>query len=471
MEPIDAGAEIDSGADSGRADACAERDSGVSGTAVSVTAHPTSPGHVIASDFIGLSYETSALIQTTPGNQLDPIDPVTRQLMKNLAPSSLRFGGNSVDTLCGWTREVRTASTDTCKLTSTEIDAGVSLARAVGYQILWSIDLESGDAGLDADQVAYLYGAASDVVQQIAIGNEPNLYGWTTAAFLSSWLGFKSAIVPEIPGARFAGWDATQGGLGNWTPKVADSLGDGIQLLTSHFYALEGISSPTSLDLLSPDMVGKEQSKASQLLQLAQSHSIPSWRMSETGAGNGGSVPSSISNTFAAALWAVDYMFLMAQYQAAGVNFHCGRGGAFPPGPLQEIKGAIQAQPVYFGLLLFRQAAKGQWVPLDLTTHGLNLTTYGTVDSSGTLRITVINKDPSNAAVLTIAPGAKFKTVQSMRLTAPSVSSTDGILLAGASIASDGTWFPTKIESEPMTNESFTTDVPAASAVLVTFAD
>ena len=70
-------------------------------TPVTIGARPETPGNTIPRDFIGLSFETSLLTNATAfpaGNS------VFRRMIAQIGPGLLRFGGNSVDRLTGWTR-------------------------------------------------------------------------------------------------------------------------------------------------------------------------------------------------------------------------------------------------------------------------------------------------------------------------------------------------------------------------------
>lgn len=89
-------------------------------------------------------------------------------------------------------------------------------------------------------------------------------------------------------------------------------------------------------------------------------------------------------------------------------------------------------------------------------------------DADGTLRVVLVNKDLTKPVVATVAFGSKATQAEAIRLTAPEVTSTEGITLAGAAVAPDGTWTPQPGEVVPCTEGSCEVSVPIASAVLLT---
>lgn len=453
-------------------------------TPVTITANPSAPGYTIPTYYQGLSYEINSGMPCNPGWQLDPSDPVTQQLMKNLAPAEFRIGGNSVDQLTGgWTRSPRTGCTDTDVLHSSDVDTLMQLARDVGWRVLWSENLQTGTSSSDADQADYVMATASDVVDGIAIGNEPQYYpNQTPSSFQSQWQPFYNDVVGSAPSAKIYGWDTTDLAItttqtsGTFLqPVLSSPLGGEINFLGSHLYSTLYLSRsglPIGIsDLLNSTTLADEQSNGSALLNLAQSRNIP-YRMTETDAltGSDSDANPGVVNVFANSLWTVDYSFIMAQQQAAGLNFHCGAGGGFPAAPIGETSSAVHANPGYYGMLMFKYAAQGRLVPLTVNTNGVNLTSYATLDSLGALRVTIINKDQANNAAVTITPGSGYTTVTGgMWLQAPSVTSSTGITLGGASVAADGTWAPTQTLSGAVSNGTYDIAVPAASAVFVAF--
>jgi uncharacterized protein (TIGR03437 family) len=444
--------------------------------AVTITAHPESPGTAIPSDFIGLSFETGSLTSATG---FPAENHVFQRMVAQVGPGLLRFGGNSVDKLTGWMRGQRALSTPASVITSSDADRAFAFARAAGWRALFSLNLGQGDPDTDADEADYVYHSASDVLSGFEIGNEPDLYhsnglrpaAYTVNDYMAEWQKYAGAIQVKVPVAVLTG-SAAAGSITTWTSTFASQLGSRIALLTQHLYPLAPTSvNPNASNVASiPHILGTaarqtEDTDGSQLQQIAQGQKIP-WRMAETNSCyNGGET--GVSNVFASALWGVDYMFTLAGRGSSGVNFHGGGTGTYTPIAVTSTQAT--ARPLYYALLMFRAAGRGRLVPLSVSTNGVNLTAYGALGDDGALRLTVINKDMTEDAAVSIAPGAGYATALAMRLAAPAVDSTTGVTLGGASVQADGSWLPAELEIVSSSGGVFLTTVHATSAILVSF--
>ena len=446
-------------------------------TTVAIAAHPESPGIAMAHDFIGLSFESGSL---TTATGFPAENPVLQRMVAQVGPGLLRFGGNSVDKLTGWLRGPRVPSTPASIIAASDVDRAFAFARAVGWRVLFSLALGQGDPATDADEADYVYHSASDVLSGFEIGNEPDLFHsnglrpatYTVNDYMAEWRTYADAIRNKVPAAVLTG-SAAAGSITTWTTTFASQLGSRIALLTQHLYPLaptSAVSSTASNVASIPHILGSaahqtEDTDGSQLQQIAQGQKIP-WRMAETNSCyNGGE--KGVSDVFASALWGVDYMFTLAGRNSAGVNFHGGGTGTYTPIAVTATQAT--ARPLYYALLLFRAAARGRVVPVTVTANGVNLTAYGALDDDGTLRVTVIDKDMTQDAAVSIAPGAGYTAALAMRLTAPAVDSTTGVTLGAASVQADGSWLPAELENLPSSGGAFLTTVRAASAVLAVF--
>jgi uncharacterized protein (TIGR03437 family) len=446
-------------------------------TTVAIVAHPESPGIAIPRDFIGLSFETGSL---TTATGFPAENPVLQRMVAQVGPGLLRFGGNSVDKLTGWLRGPRTPSTSTSVIASSDADRAFAFARTVGWRVLFSLALGQGDPATDADEADYVYGSAGDVLSGLEIGNEPDLYHsnglrattYTVNNYIAEWQTYADAIRARVPAAVLTG-SAAAGSITTWTTTFASQLGSRIALLTQHLYPLaptSAVSSTASNVASIPHILGAtarqtEDTDGGQLQQIAAGQRIP-WRMAETNSCYSGG-ETGVSNVFASALWGVDYMFTLAGRNAAGVNFHGGGTGTYTPIAVTTTQAT--ARPLYYALLLFRAAARGRVVPVTVSTTSVNLTAYGALDDDGTLRVTVINKDMTQDAAVSLAPGAGYTTALAMRLTAPAVDSTTSVTLGGASVQADGSWLPAGLATLSSNGGTFSITVPAASALLLSF--
>jgi hypothetical protein len=181
-----------------------------------------------------------------------------------------------------------------------------------------------------------------------------------------------------------------------------------------------------------------------------------------------------VSDVFASALWGVDFLFDAAALGVAGINFH-GGFGQHGYTPLCLKNGHYQACPLYYGMLLFHAAGRGRTVPTD-GSDSRNLAVHAVLGDDGKLRVVLINKDLLEPVTVSVAPGlpaAKWRWKgerqgQLLRLLAPSVTSAEGITLAGSAVRPDGTWAPQAGEPVRSVQGRFALTLPPASAAWLT---
>lgn len=65
-----------------------------------------------------------------------------------------------------------------------------------------------------------------------------------------------------------------------------------------------------------------------------------------------------VSNVFASALWALDYMWSVALSNGVGVNFHGGSISKYAPIVVDE-KGIPTPRPIYYAMLAFKYGSEG----------------------------------------------------------------------------------------------------------------
>ena len=441
--------------------------------AVTIQINPQRRLRALPADFMGLGFEASAV--AAPG-LLSSENRAYVQLVRNLGRGVIRIGGNVSD----YTR-YDTAGTPAWAPKATVLNYE-NLRRlrgfldAVGWKLIWGLNLGTGSV----ENAVTLARAVTEVMGErlvaFQIGNEPDLFvlaGHRTAPYgYAQWLAeyrrFKAAIRAALPRARFAGPDISDGGVA-WVEAFARDEGGDAALLTAHHY-IAGRDNPGSTHaLLLKDETRFAQNNLAKFQASAVKAGIP-WRMSETATLYGGGKPG-VSDSFASALWALDYLFVLASRGAAGANLqtginHLGRLSYYSP-ITDDLAGHYGAAPEYYGLLAFAQIAQGDLVALDLNKGSVNLTAYAVRDEGGAMGVAVINRDMTRDAAVTIS-GAPQGQAEVMRLAAPSVSSLSGVTLGGAGVGNDGRWGGV---SEPVRirgGRAMLT-VPAASAALVNF--
>lgn len=436
---------------------------------IDLTIHQDQRLGAIPRDFMGLGYEISSV--ATPGllsaSNRVYVGPVRRLGRRGV----IRVGGNTSDYSSFAAHATAVSTPKGTKIHEAGLRDLAGFLDATGWSLIWGLNLGNGsvdDAVAEARAVAR---AAGDRLLAFEIGNEPDLYvheghrpRYSYEQYLAEYRRYKSAVRAALPQVGFAGPDAA--GATGWVERFAADEGHDLRLLTHHYYR-EGQNPASTADkLLRPD--AKLAAMLDRMRAASQSCGVP-YRICETNSFSGGGRPG-VSDTFAAALWALDYLCVLAWHGASGVNMETGINqldfisSYSPVGDDQH--GHYHAAPEYYGMLAFAKACRGERIAVSYDAGAVNLTAYATLDADGTTTLVIVNKDEGTDADVRIAakPGATHARVQ--RLVAPSLSSKTGITLGGAAIAQDGQRGGGP-ESVRATNGICRVHVPAASAAIV----
>ena len=180
-----------------------------------------------------------------------------------------------------------------------------------------------------------------------------------------------------------------------------------------------------------------------------------------------------VSDTFASALWMVDTLFNMAAVGVDGVNVHTLPGAAYQLFTLGHNGTHWHAfvHPDYYGMLMFAQAFPPAARLLAVSAPSGGVKAWATQGSDGRTRVTLINKDPTTAVRVQLhLPGAQT-TASQEALSAPAVNSTSGVTWGGQTFGqSTSTGRLPHRQTTPVSPllGSYTVDLPAASALLIT---
>jgi hypothetical protein len=427
----------------------------------------------ISPDFIGLGYETSAVAQT---NYFSADNATLIQLYRNLSPHGLiRIGGNISDHtryVPDGISAVHTEREVTIINRTNLADLG-GFARATGWRVMWGLNLGTGSQAAAVQEATAIAAALGDHLQSFQIGNEVDLLrrfhfqnGGGFALYYSNYLDYKAAIQSALPGANFSGPDVA-GNL-DWLKAFAQAEGTKVKLLTHHYYRT-GARTPgaTIENLLKPD--DGWQKKLQQLQAISRDSGVP-FRINEVNSFYGGG-KAGVSDTFASALWCLDYMFELAACGCNGVNLETdinqlGWISHYSP-IVHDATGQCRVRPEYYGMLAFALAGKGDLLKLKLNKGEINLSAYATKDEHGAIWITVVNKDISQAADLEIVLPAGQADVSAFWLKAPTVESQGQVTLAGTEVSADGKWSPGPPATVPVNEGSARLQMSSASAVLL----
>jgi hypothetical protein len=398
------------------------------------------------------------------------------QFVRTLGPAgTIRIGGNTSD-YASWSPDGPAVSSPQATVVDRRgLDDLATFLRATGWRLIWGLNLGRGTVDQAVDEAVAVATSVDDRLLAFEIGNEPDLFAgvhrpanYSYSDYYSEFLRYKNAIRDKLPNAPFAGPDVFV--RTDWLEQFAVTEASDVQLLTHHYYAEGPPDSPdtTIENLLKPNLI------LPGLLGTAKAASLKAllpYRICEANSCFGGGKPG-VSDTMAASLWVLDFLFTLAQFNAAGVNIetgvnHLGFLSWYTPIGLDSVNG-YRATPVFYGMLAFSLASHGRLVQLTLDNAGLNITAYAVRSHRGEIALTLVNKEPSrDAEVRAKCPG--MATASVVRLTAPSVSSVDNVLLAGSAVGTDGRWMPGAPEQVWVMNGEIEIGVPAASAAIVWF--
>jgi hypothetical protein len=427
----------------------------------------------IPADFMGLGYEVSSVSER---GLLAASNRAYVQFVRTLGPAGvIRIGGNTSD-YASWLNDGPAVSSPKATVVDRRglVELGTFL-RATGWRLIWGFNLGRGTVDQAVAEAVVVAASAGDSLLAFEIGNEPDLFAgvhrpgnYSYADYYAEYRRFKQAIRDKLPNAPFAGPDVIV--HADWLEQFAASETGDLRLLTHHYYAEGPPENPTSTieTLLKPNAI--LPGLLGRLEAASRSARLP-YRICETNSCFGGGKPG-VSDTLAAALWGLDFLFTLAQFHAAGVNMetgvnHLGFLSYYTPIGLEAGSERVyRATPLYYGMLAFALASRGELLKLTLDTGGLNMTAYAVRSDGGEIWVTLINKDASRDAPVRVAcPGVV--RAGALRLTGPALSGKEGVLLGGSAVSRDGKWDPGRSEAIRVTEGEMEINVPKASAAIV----
>jgi hypothetical protein len=463
----------------------------VTGTPVSVSVAARPVGPAVPADFLGLSFEMRSLPTVagyaSRGNLV--------ALLRSLGPGVMRFGGASADEQAAWVGPGVGNGPALPRWASTAITEGdfagiAALARESGWRVLLTVNLGHYDPAAAAREAAAAQRLLGPWLAGVAIGNEPDLYsrkrlrppGQGVAAYLPQAAAYRAAIEAAAPGVPIVGPDPSTGLTGlRWVRAVASSPTLRPQLLTDHYYPLSSCGSrPTISELLSPTVRRSESEALARALALAHAYATP-LRVDETNDVSCEGEPG-VSDTFASALWALDYTARALSAGVAGLNFHdlLSKPGAYSPliapDPGALGAGALHAAPEWYALLaahvLIGARAGGRPLPSAVAGAAPGELSASAVRAlDGRLALVLVDYDPPGSPPLAVrlrVPRA-LAGGSVLRLTAPSPAATAGVRLGGRAVAPDGTWTPpSTLPAVSGRAGSLAVQMPPSSAAVVT---
>jgi hypothetical protein len=410
------------------------------------------PGPTVPTDFVGLSFEARNLptlaALSNRGNLVE--------LLRALGPGWLRFGGVSADKQTAWVGDgARRPPWATYSLGASDLRGLAGLASRAGWRVLLTVNLGHYDPPAAAREIAAARRALGRDLAAVEIGNEPDAYvpqrlrspPWGYRAYRAQADAYLAAIRSVAPGIAVAAPDASSGVPPlRWVSEEAASGRPA--LLTDHFYPSSSCGyKPVVSDLLSPVTRRIGASMLARLAAISGAAHTP-LRVDETNSISCHGQPG-VSNSFASALWALDYLSRAMRAGLGGVNFHDLILQPLSYSPIagtraQVAAGALNAEPVFYALLMARQLAGGRLLPAGVSPATTSLSASAALASRSRLQVLLVDYDEPGAAPRAVHLGvpARFFGGTVLRLRARSPAATAGVTLGGRAVGADGRWRP-----------------------------
>lgn len=444
------------------------------------------PGKEISEEMLGLSYETKDILPGDDGvYYFRPENEALLKLINTIGVKNIRIGGNSVD------------ASNIPIPGEEDIHSFFKFAKAANVKVIYSFRLKDGDPEVAKSAAKIIYENYKDLVESFAIGNEPDYYA-DDDEYLAKWGAIYKAILEVYPDAVFSGPD--QNPDVERLNKVVDEFGapkGRLMRATQHSYPFGcSYKNPEEKDVNKLIPFEQEPSREKMLdsvayhtyqnilseMQEATANRPISIRLSETNS-YWFSGLKGVSDSFASALWGLDYLHWWASHGIAGINFHTGdkTGGTIRLvcryAAFSSLGKGYEVRTLAYGMKLFSMGSKGNILPVEIiSSFNQNMAAYATLDQGKTLFLTLINKDYKNVGMEEIKiklDGSIIRSkVEFIELKAEnndiSVGS-DGVTLGGAAIETNGVWDGKwqKLPTSAINDNEISISVSPASAILI----
>jgi len=426
-------------------------------TTVAVTVGAaTSSGQIVRGQ-AGLSYEKTKL--GTPffaeGNA------TLVGLFRGVGPSLLRLGGNSVDECVFLPDDTLQGNGSSAGaplplptpgvITPSDLGRLRGFLDATGWQVLYGINLgqnTAARAALEARAAAQILG---EHLVAFELGNEPDLFSanglraptYRFEDYLAEWQSMQTAIRLAVPKALFGG-PASSYDLHGFSLPLAKALGSGLALLSQHYYRANGEDATSTLELLlSPDP-GLQGALTSLERAVREAGTALGYRYTEANSFYHGGRPG-VSNSFGAALWAIEFLFETARGGALGVNFHGGGHTAGYTPIADDDLVALGPRPEYYAMRFVKEVGVGRLVRTEIEAGRLNLAAYAVRGPGESLSVVLLNKEPSRPARVILRFEENVSGAELLSFGAATLGEHEKILLAGSALGPDGSWNPPRL--------------------------
>jgi hypothetical protein len=436
---------------------------------VPVSIDDSHPGREVEDGFLGLSLEAADLPAVARGGSQGNLVP----LLRSLGPGVLRFGGASVD--------LRTAYADhppwaNAVIEPADFDHLRTLLSRTGWRAIVTVPLGHFDPQAAAREVVAASRRLGPLLLAVEIGNEPDglwIFGlrppsWGYGDYSAQVNSYRRAIRAVAPAVPIAGPDTV--GYGWLRPYARDQRP---AILTAHYYPLNvcAAPAPSIATLLSDDVLTRQGYALRGLGRLGRSFGLVT-RLGETN-NIGCAGETGVSDTYAAALWALRYMATAMRAGISGINFHTlidncrGYSPICMPTKYDVEGGWMRPMPEWYALLLFSRLTGDRAVEASPAGNPSGLTVNAFAGPSR-LDVLVVNTGEQSRS-LVLRPNGNFRSSAVLRLSAPALNASSGVELGGRPISGGGGWRPpSRPQAATRTAHGFRMAVPAVGAALVT---
>ena len=445
---------------------------------VSVQMDVSNPGPEIPADFVGLSFEMQRVLADTNGWHF--FNAENKNLVatfKTLGIKSLRVGGNTAD------RPTLPVPTES------DVDHLFAFARAAELKVIYTLRLNQGELAAAVKMANYIARKYPKQLDCFAIGNEPNVFSTNFDVYIAEWKRCAAAITApsNSPTAKFCG-PSVSPGHEKWSARFANNLAASglLKFISQHDYPggdarKFATNAPAAREkILSPAMHANYAKFAQNFVPTVLSNGL-AFRLEEVNSFYDGGVADA-SDTFASALWALDYQWWWAMHGLSGINFHTGDKVAARDenkpcryATFWTTTNGFNIHPIGYAEKLFSLGSQGRRLPVRLTnTNQFNVSAYAVKADNRTILVTLINREHDSAphAVNFILNFGATANASAQAIFLKSVNNEvrakTGITLGAAEIKDDSTWTG-KWNSlpPPKADGKLVMELPAASATVV----
>jgi hypothetical protein len=403
---------------------------------VTITVHATGPGTRLAAGFVGLG-----LMDNTLALDEFPHTNLAAYLRTLGSRGLLRISGNSVESFWTATDEPAPAWSGG-RITPASLRGLAAALRGTHWRVILGVPVKHTAPARAADEARYAARILGPELDAIEIGNEPNHYGITRAAYFAEFERFVRAIRRAVPGMRIAG-PAAGRQAPRWVAAFArdESRHTDVGLLTTHEYPLSVCNGehPTIAQLLSASAERPEVAAADSAATAARSLGVPAV-IDETNSAICWGAPG-VSNTYASALWILDYGLLLAQHGIAAANFQTRLSGCTPYLPLctRAHSSQLLAQPEFYGLLALAQVGAGRFLGVSDPVAS-QLRAFALATRPGDVTVVLDNLGAARTVALELPAEGISRARQTVLAThsARGLAATAQITLGGQSVGADG---------------------------------